>query len=39
MSFVVMTDTSGNLPPQYIFDYSLQVIPFSYFIEGKEYIP
>ena len=37
MSFVVMTDTSGNLPPQYIFDYSLQVIPFSYFIEGKEY--
>ena len=37
MSFVVMTDTSGNLPPQYIFDYSLQVIPFSYFIDGKEY--
>ena len=37
MSFVVMTDTSGNLPPQYIFDYSLKVIPFSYFIDGKEY--
>ena len=37
MSFVVMTDTSGNLPPQYILDYSLQVIPFSYFIEGREY--
>ena len=37
MSFVVMTDTSGNLPPQYIFDYSLQVIPFSYFIDGKEF--
>ena len=37
MSFVVMTDTSGNLPPQCILDYSLQVIPFSYFIDGKEY--
>ena len=37
MSFVVMTDTSGNLPPQYLLDYSLEIIPFSYFIEGKEY--
>ena len=37
MSFVVMTDTSGNLPPQYLLDYSLKIIPFSYFIDGKEY--
>lgn len=37
MSFVVMTDTSGNLPRQYILDYSLEVIPFSYFINGREY--
>ena len=37
MSFVVMTDTSGNLPPQYLMDYSLKIIPFSYFIDGKEY--
>ena len=37
MSFVVMTDTSGNLPNQYILDNSLEVIPFSYFIDGKEY--
>ena len=37
MSFVVMTDTSGNLPPQYLLDYSLKIISFSYFIDGKEY--
>ena len=37
MSFVVMTDTSGNLPRQYVLDYSLEIIPFSYFIDGKEY--
>ena len=37
MPFVVMTDTSGNLPPQYLMDYSLKIIPFSYFIDGKEY--
>lgn len=37
MSFVVMTDTSGNLPNQVILDHSLKVIPFSYYIDGKEY--
>ena len=37
MSFAVMTDTSGNLPRQLILDYSLGVIPFSYYIDGKEY--
>ena len=37
MSFVVMTDTSGNLPRQYVLDYSLEIIPFSYYIDGKEY--
>ena len=37
MHFVVATDTSGNLPRQYVLDYSLEIIPFSYFIDGKEY--
>ena len=37
MSFTVMTDTSGNLPRNYILDYSMKVIPFSYYIDGKEY--
>ena len=37
MSFVVVTDTSGNLPVQSILDHSLEIIPFSYFIDGKEY--
>ena len=37
MSFVVMTDTSGNLPNQCILDNGLEVIPFSYYIDGKEY--
>ncbi|MBQ9661695.1 MAG: DegV family protein [Oscillospiraceae bacterium] len=37
MSFAVMTDTSGNLPLHLIRDNSLSVIPFSYYIDGKEY--
>ena len=37
MAFTVMTDTSGNLPRQRILDASLKLIPFSYFIDGKEY--
>ena len=34
MSFVVMTDTSGNLPTRTANDYDLKVIPFAYFVEG-----
>ena len=37
MSFSVMTDTSGNLPQSLILDNNLRVIPFSYYIAGKEY--
>ena len=37
MSFSVMTDTSGNLPQSLILDNNLRVIPFSYYINGKEY--
>lgn len=37
MSFSVMTDTSGNLPQSLIRDNNLRVIPFSYYIDGKEY--
>ena len=37
MSFVVLTDTSGNLPNRMVWDCNLKVIPFPYFIDGKEY--
>ena len=36
MNFTVVTDTSANLLNRQIRDYGLQVIPFSYFIEGRE---
>ena len=35
MSFVVMTDTSANLQPEQIARNDLQVIPFSFYIDGK----
>ena len=37
MNFVVMTDTSSNLPTSLVREYDLKEIAFSYFIEGKEY--
>ena len=37
MSFVVLTDTSGNLPNRKIADYDLKVIPFTYTIDGRDY--
>ncbi len=37
MSFVVMTDTSANLEKAQILDNELQVIPFSYIIDGEEH--
>ncbi len=37
MSFVAITDTSGNLPNERIRKADLKVIAFPYFINGKEY--
>jgi len=35
--FTVVTDTSANLPSSLVRAYDLYVIPFSYYIDGKEY--
>lgn len=37
MSFEIFTDTSANLTSELISRYNIRVIPFSYFIDGKEY--
>ena len=37
MSFVVLTDTSGNLQNRQILNNDLKVIPFPYYVDGKEY--
>ena len=37
MSFVVVTDTSGNLPTREAEKYDLKVIPFTYIIDGTAY--
>ena len=37
MSFAVVTDTSGNLPSERIRKAGLYLIPFSYYIDEKEY--
>ena len=37
MSFVAITDTSGNLPSERIRRADLKVIAFPYFINGREY--
>ena len=37
MRFVAVTDTSGNLPTRLIRKADLKIIPFPYFIDGKEY--
>ena len=37
MSFVVVTDTSGNLPSSRVRKAGLHLIPFSYYIDEKEY--
>ena len=37
MSFVVLTDTSGNLPNHKIREYDLHVIPFTYTINGQDF--
>jgi len=37
VSFVVVTDTSGNLQNQQVREYDLKVIPFCYYINGEEH--
>ena len=37
MAFAVMTDTSGNLPSRLLRERNIAVIPFSYYIDGREY--
>ena len=37
MSFVILTDTSANLPTSLLKQNDISVIPFSYFIKDKEY--
>ena len=38
MSFSVVTDTSANLPNHLLRDRNIAVLPFSYYMNGKEYI-
>ena len=35
----LFTDTSANLPVEIIDEYGIEVVPFSYTIDGVEYIP
>ena len=36
MSFAVITDTSANLPTAYLREHGIGVVPFSYYIDGRE---
>ena len=36
MSFAVITDTSANLPTAYTREHGVTVVPFSYYIDGRE---
>lgn len=37
MSFVIMTDTSSNIPSSKAQQLDIKIIPFYYYIDGKEY--
>ncbi len=37
MSFVIVTDTSSNLPTPYLKEHGVEVISFTYHINGQEY--
>ena len=37
MSFVIMTDTSCNLPQELVDEYGLAMVPLRYFLDGAEY--
>ena len=36
MSFCILTDTSANLPSELLEQYDIPVLPFSYYVNGKE---
>ena len=36
MGFAVITDTSANLPTSYTREHGIGVVPFSYYIDGRE---
>ena len=36
MNFAVVTDTSANLPTAYTREHDIAVVPFSYYIDGRE---
>lgn len=38
MSFVILTDTSANLPTSMLNENDIAVVPFRYFIKEKEYV-
>lgn len=38
MSYVIMTDTSANLPTSLLKEHNIAAVPFSYNIGGKEYM-
>ena len=37
MSYAVVTDTSANLPAEYLRQHDVQAIPFAYYINGEEH--
>ena len=37
MSFVILTDTSANLPTALLKEHGVSVVPFSYYIKDKQY--
>ncbi len=37
MSFVILTDTSANLPSAYLREHQIDVVPFTYYIKDKPY--
>ncbi len=37
MSFTIMTDTSANLPSAFLRKHKIEAVPFSYYIDDKEY--
>ena len=36
MSFTIMTDTSANLPEDYLQRHDIRCIPYTFMIDGKE---
>ena len=37
MSFVIVTDTSANIPKRIVEERDLKIIPFSYYVDGVEH--